>query len=134
MANYIHSTLSNDIDFPVYAETGPMSMNAVVRKIISIKGGANVRNRYSMATPTGMVTEVSDEDLAFLQKDAAFQRHVAKGFMKVMSTEKLNVGDMSPKDGCAQITDEDHASYSETTASAGKRDRWHGKKGVGFNE
>lgn len=120
--------------YPVYVTGGAKNMNASVKRTIVIKGGANVRNRYSMATPTGMVTEVSDEDLAFLQKDAAFQRHVAKGFMRVMSTEKLNVGDMNPKDGCAQITDEDHASYSETTASAGKRDRWHGKKGVGFNE
>lgn len=120
--------------YPVYDNVGERTPTASAKKRIVIKGGANVRNRYSLATPTGMVTEVTDDELAYLQKDPGFQYHVAKGFMKVMNTDKLNVSDLQPKDGCAQLTDEDHAAYSETTASAGARDRWHGKKGVYFNE
>lgn len=118
--------------YPIYASNGQKSQAATMLKTIRIKGGANVRNKYTLATPTGVVTEVSDEDLALLQKDPAFQNHVAKGFMKVMNTEKVDVSDMEKRDRSAQLTDAEHAAYSATTASAGRHDQWHGARGVGF--
>lgn len=133
MAKYIHSTCSADIEFPMYIKTGPKSLSANATKTIVIRGGANVRDRNSLATPTGMVTEVSDEELAFLQNDPLFKDEVAKGHMKVMDKEKLDVSDMSPKDHAAQILDADHAAVSETTATAGFHDKWKGAKGANFN-
>lgn len=118
--------------YPIYADAGNRSQAATIIKTIRIKGGANVRNKYTLATPTGVVTEVSDEDLALLQKDPAFKIHVAKGFMKVMSTEKVDVSDMEKKDRSAQLTDSEHAAVSATTATAGYHDQWKGQKGVGF--
>lgn len=116
----------------MYDEGGPRSMTATSKKGVTIKGGANVKDRFSLATPTGMVTEVTDEELAFLQANPHFQRHVKAGFMKVMKQEKLSTKDMAEKDASAQITDAEHASRSETTASAGLHDRFKGLRGAGF--
>ena len=103
------------------------------RKAVVIKGGANVKDKYTLHTPLGAVTEVTDEEFEFLQKNDAFQRHVANGFMKIMdNTPNLNTSDMEKKDGCAQLNDADHALYSETTASCGYHDRYKGRTGAGF--
>ena len=103
-------------------------------KSVVIKGGAGVKDKFSLATPKGMVTEVTDEELAFLQKDPHFQRHVRKGFMRVMNQEKLNVSDMQPKDHGAQLTDSEHAAMSDTKADIGRdgRSMWAGEIPAGF--
>lgn len=118
--------------YPMYDNGSPRSMSASYRKSVRIKGGANVKDRYSLATPSGMVTEVTDEELEFLQNNEAFKRHVENGFMKVMDHERLDIGDMNKRDGAAQIDDSTHATYSETTASTGLNDRFKGVRGVGF--
>ncbi|MCQ2299920.1 MAG: hypothetical protein MJZ81_07350 [Bacteroidales bacterium] len=130
--HYIHSTCSQDMTYPMYDPGSPRSMSASYRKCVTIKGGANVKDRYSLATPAGMVTEVTDQELEFLQRNEAFKRHVERGFMKVMDHERLDVSDLVKRDGAAQIDDATHATYSETTATAGLHDRFKGVRGVGF--
>ena len=85
--NYIHSTASADMTYPVYA--GGTDRPTKIKEIV-IKGRANVIDPRTLFTPTGAVTEVSDADLELLKKNAAFQRHVARGFMRVMQDSELN--------------------------------------------
>lgn len=134
--NYITSTCSSDMVFPRYRKDGPKSMSAISTGEIRIKGGANVTDKYSLMVPNGMITEVSDEDLEYLQNDAAFKRMVDKGFLKVTSINKLdqNLNGMTEKDTGAQILDSDHAATSDTLAYYGPGDKHHvtGQTPAGF--
>lgn len=136
MANYITFTCSADMVFPVYLNDGPKSMSATARREIKILGKANVTDKYSLAVPTGMITEVSDEDLAILQANDGFRRMVEKGFLKVSSSNALdkNLSGMTARDGSSQILDADHAASSSTMAYYGRGDRAtvSGQKPVGF--
>lgn len=142
MANYVHSTASQNMVYPIYAE-GKQNQAQVLKKI-TIRGRANVADSATLITPRGAVTEVSDEDLALLKRSAAFQRHVAHGFMKVLVGEsELNTTDMKKRDGSAQIQDEEYAAGTEERlqgqaglgdcrAACGRGDRIRGHKGVNF--
>ena len=135
--NYIHSTASADMVYPIYA-----GGNVTPRKIkeILIKGRANVVNPATLITPTGAVTEVSDADLELLKKDTAFQRHVARGFMRVMQESELNTKDMMKGDNARQLNDYEYSQGTDPRvpgsgacqATCGEGDRIRGHKGVGF--
>lgn len=141
MANFVHSTASQNMVYPIYSE-GQQNQAQVLKKI-TIRGKANVADSATLITPTGAVTEVSDEDLALLKKSPAFQRHVQKGFMKVISSSELDTKDMAKRDGSAQLQDEEYADGTVPTealrgqtgncrASCGRGDRIKGKKGIAF--
>lgn len=135
--NYIHSTASQDMKYPIYA--GGTDTPQVIKEII-IKGGANVVNPHTFACIPGAVTEVSDADLELLKKSAAFQRHVAKGFMRVMNESELNTKDMQKRDNSAQLVDAEYAAGTDPRvpgsgacqATAGEGDRIRGQRGVAF--
>lgn len=136
--NYVQSTASQDMTYPIYTE-GKQNQATIIKKII-VYGTANVANPTSLLTPQGMVTELSDEDVALLKKSAAFQRHVEKGFMKLCDKSQLDVSDMEKKDGSAQIQDKDYATASDPRvptsgdcfATCGRGDRIKGQKGINF--
>lgn len=108
MKHYVHSTASQDMTYPIYSE-GQQNQARIIKSII-IKGRANVTDPRTLFTPTGAVTEVSEEDLALLKKSDAFQRHVLKGFMKVMDdVSELDVNDLNARDNSAQLRDEEYA-------------------------
>lgn len=138
MANYIHSTSSQPMIYPIYAGGGQNRAQKI--KEILIKGKANVVDPRTLVTPTGVVTEVSDADLELLKKSAAFQRHVARGFMRVMHEHELNTKDMQKQDNSAQIRDVDYArgtdprvpGSGQCVASCGDHDQIKGERGVGF--
>ena len=108
MANYIHSTASQPMIYPIYAGEDGQNRATKIKDIL-IKGKANVMDPQTLSTPTGVVTEVSDADLELLKRSSAFQRHVARGFMRVMNEHELNTKDMQPKDNSAQLMDQDYA-------------------------
>lgn len=134
--NYVHSTCAAPMVYPLYSG----GENPVKIKEIRIEGGANVVNPLSMKTPTGVVTEVSDEDLELLKKDPAFQRHVARGFMRVMTESEPNTKDMQKGDNCRQLNDYEYSQGLEPRvpgsgkcqATCGEGDRIRGQKGVEF--
>lgn len=109
--NYIYSTLTCDnlyVDFE-FVE------NAYIRqgkKQVLIKGGANLptAGMKDIITPLGAVTEVTDEDLAFLESNECFKKHVDKGFITVdkskVKIEKA-VKDMKDKDKSAPKQEKD---------------------------
>ena len=135
--NYIHSTASQDMNYPIYA--GGTDRPQKVKEII-IKGRANVVDPRTLDTPTGAVTEVSDADLELLKKSSAFQRHVARGFTRVMNESELNTKDMQKRDNSAQLQDAEYADATDPRvpnsgncqATCGEGDRVHGKRGVAF--
>lgn len=106
---YIYSTSTNDTIYAEYRSTGPMAPNEMVRHVL-IKGGANRANKNQETFPS-TVTEVSDDDLEFLEKNELFQEHKKNGFIKVVgrsvaSLEKA-AKDMTTKDRSAPKTPND---------------------------
>lgn len=112
---YIVSKASQDIEYCDWVK----GRNGLFTKKLSviIKGGANVMNKKTMETPNGVVTEVTAEQLKFLEGNSAFKRHMERGFMAICKTEndakkkadkadKDENGDKK-KDGSAQLTKED---------------------------
>ncbi len=121
----IYSTASNDNAFPVYEGLVDKKQNrgnasaAVVRKIITIKGRANVKNQKTFITPKGVATTVSKEALECLKKDDVFMRMVKDGFMAIdekadrkpdqKAADRFAKGNLKDKDKSAQKTEKDFA-------------------------
>ena len=109
MSKYIFSTLANDNEYTGY-EKGGGDLPRVSRKVL-IKGGAGVAGRdQRMLTPRGVVTEVTDDEYAFLKTNTVFERHVKNGFIKVedraADPEKI-AADMTGRDASAPLVDAD---------------------------
>ena len=136
---YVHSTASQPMNYPIYAD-GPRQGQARKIKDILIKGTANVIDPHTLFTPTGAVTEISDEDLEMLKKSPAFQRHVAKGFMKVIDKSELDTTDMQKRDNSAQLNDYEYANdldprvprSGDCQAQCGENNRVVGARGKRF--
>ena len=112
---FVVSKASQDIEYVGWLK-GKNGLNKK-EKSVTIKGGANVLNKKTMETVNGVVTEVSAEDLKFLESTSAFQRHCSRGWIFVCKTraeadkkaaqvEKDEDGDIR-KDGSSQLTAED---------------------------
>jgi hypothetical protein len=103
----IYSTLSTDMLYSALSPGAVGSNIAVRERGVQIKGGANVANKYVM-TPKGVRTEVTDEELALLEKDEVFKLHKKNGFITIEKDKKRNAdtvaADMNPKDGSAPKT------------------------------
>ena len=106
---FIYSTLSCNQRYVKYAEAAVGSLPREERAI-SIAGGANVANK-NLITPRGVVTEVTDEDLALLKENKLFQIHVKNGFVTIeerkADVEKV-ASDMEARSQDAPITPEDY--------------------------
>lgn len=112
---YIVSKASQDIEYVGWLK-GKNGLNKKEKSVL-IKGGANVLDKKTMTTANGVVTEVTAEDVKFLETLSVFNRHVAGGWMKVVKSraeaekkaeEKVVDEDGEvKKDGSAQLTPED---------------------------
>lgn len=124
---YIYSTLTNSISICDY--TSPKGGTPRRTRTVTIAGGANVATK-NLITPQGVVTEVSDEDLAFLKQNKMFNRMVDRGFIKVESkkvdVEKV-VADMTGRDESAPLVPEDFQDDGKGAKPEGETKR-KGKK------
>lgn len=112
---YIVSKASQDIEYVGWLK-GKNGLNKKEKSVV-IKGGANVMNKKTMETVSGVITEVSAEDLKFLESTSSFQRHVENGWIFVSKSKgdadkkadekKKNENGTIRKDGSAQLTAED---------------------------
>ncbi len=113
--HYIFSTIANDQTYVNWVE-GEGGVNTVTSET-EVKGGHGVANDR-LVTPLGVVTEVSDEQLAELEKNFVFQMHKKKGFLVVRAKnadpEKV-VSVMNLKDPSAPLTE---ADFKETKIAA----------------
>lgn len=109
---YITSTMSASVSYAIYKKT--MGGLPVVEKEITIEGGANVMSKKLLATPNGVVTKVTDEELALLEQHPVFKIHASKGFVRVSKNNPqedaitVNVKDMERKDASAPRVDSDY--------------------------
>lgn len=110
MSNFIYSTLPTDQAIAVYKTRGDGSAHAVHH--ILIKGGGQMPTPQGMGfqTPSGVITPVTDDDLALLSKDFTFNHFVSQGFMRVES-KKIDVekaaGDMNINVPSAPLSESD---------------------------
>lgn len=121
---YILSSLTNDVKYCFWGKLGPNVVK--VNKEILIKGGANVADKKTLVTPSGVSTEVSREDLDLLMRNPSFKRHLERGFLRIVETEsKYKAQDeaekMEKKDKSAQLTKESYKKRGRK-APATKKD------------
>jgi hypothetical protein len=118
MTFYVYSTLTCDNHFTIYANNSNRDLPVIERSIL-IKGGHNVATKH-LYTPKGVMTEVSDEDMAVLQEDYHFKEQMKHGFItierKKVEPEKV-AKDMTDRDGSSPKTPEDYEKGENSTAS-----------------
>lgn len=107
--HYVFSTLTAGQDYTLY-EVNPSGVN-MVKAVVSIKGGANLPDKH-LITPLGVVTEVTDDELAILNRIDDFKRHKELGFITVQERKddvEAVVADMEQRDESAPLTPNDYA-------------------------
>lgn len=94
-----------------------------LRKTIRIKGGNRVMQAKALVTPeSGVITELSEEDIQLLQTHPAFKRHLERGYVRVISKasnpERAAAG-LEPEDNTAQLTPEDFSPEAAISEDVG---------------
>lgn len=119
---HIASTMTSDTHYSDWV-SNPGGINVkkdiVGKKQVTIRGGhgvAKLHKNGARITPDGVITEVTEEELAFLKKDEVFQTQLKGGFVKILTPsaaktaekapEKI-AADMTPADNSAPLTDKD---------------------------
>ncbi len=112
--NYVYSTLPTDMIYTHWEHAGDGVPKQLVASVF-IKGGAGVAQKpkpgTDIWTPLGMVTPVSDEDLATIEKDPVFRLHKKNKYITVQQknsdVEKVAV-DMNRRDNSSPMTESDY--------------------------
>ena len=122
--SYITSRLSAGVDYTFYTK-GANGINQVI-DVISINGGADVINKKSLDTPYGVVTELTDEQIAKLKTHPVFQKHLEDGYVCINSTEseankivKNEENDLK-KDNSKQLTEKDYTKKGKKAPKSKK--------------
>jgi len=104
---YVYSTLATDMNYTNYTEGG--ADLPVAKPAVFIKGGAGVANDR-LITPRGVITQVTEEDLAYLEANPVFQLHKTNGYILVekskLDPEKV-AADMTGRDNSAPMVEHD---------------------------
>lgn len=111
---YIYSTLSADMAYTNH-QAGGADMPVALPPVF-IKGGAGVANDR-LVTPRGVLTTVTDADLAYLRANQIFALHEANGFVYVSEKKKGDpdkvAADMTGRDKSAPIVPQDLPADSQ---------------------
>jgi len=112
---YIYSTLTAGQEYRGYKK-GQGDLNNIAWTV-TINGGTNISSK-NLITPEGVLTTVSDKDLALLKTNKAFLRHAERGFI-IIETKKVEVErvakDMTKKDKSAPLSGSDFEKNTVTT-------------------
>ena len=112
---YVFSTITADVAYTGYKPMREGQQVNVVEHSVLIKGGANVADG-NFVTPEGVVTEISEEDLAHCMANPVFKLHMENGFIKVdKKDQKIEkaVSDMVKRDESAPLTEDDYTSVGK---------------------
>lgn len=127
MTAFIVSKASQSIEYVGWSK----GRNGLNKKEMSvtIKGGAHVIDKKTLTTPNGVVTEVTDEQLAFLKSNSSFNRHCKAGWMSIEKSkaaaeklaDKKDLDDEGfvKKDGGSQLTKEDYERMGKNPPKVG---------------
>lgn len=102
---FVASTMSAPVQYVQYGGTDM----PVAQRSVTIEGGANVANK-NLITPQGVITEVSNEDAAFLNKDQVFNMHRDAGYVQILDKRvdgDAAAVDMTHRDPSAPLVDAD---------------------------
>lgn len=89
----VASTLSCDVKYTLWApksKDAPGGVNTAIAHVV-VHGGHGVAHRREhggLETPKGVLTSVTDEQVALLKKNETFQTHEKNGFVRIIETEK----------------------------------------------
>lgn len=92
----IFSTMTGAVTYTEW-KTSPGGLS-VAGKSVTINGGANVAHRKTIITPRGVGTQVTDDELAFLENDAVFKFHKKGGFITIDSVKDIRDADLAASD------------------------------------
>ena len=124
MSFYVYSTLTNATTYNIFRPQPAESKSTpIVEHKITVNGGSNVMPlpQFGIITPRGVVTEVSDEDMALLEENYHFKEHKRLGFVtvdkKAKPVEKA-IEAMEPKDASAPKTPDDFVPVEKAPGEA----------------
>lgn len=124
--SYVYSTLSNDQAYVQWGKSSDKDGGPLRRdNTIVIRGKANVFDKEKFVTQKGVVTPVSNEELARLRTNKAFQRHLEAGYIKIENhrEEPQKVAkSMTGKDQSAQLTADDYVKEGKKAPTSTKID------------
>lgn len=107
---FIFSTLTAN---HLYTNWVAPNEKTLVRNIVGnpvlIKGGANLPDTENpKSAPKAIVTEVTEQQLEYLEQNSVFRKHQKAGLILVMQSkadpETVAKADMTPKDNSAPLT------------------------------
>lgn len=99
--NYVYSTLACDQLYTNWRVSDITGQDPAHIGHVLVRGGAGIANSRTLVTPQGVVTEVSDDQLALLEQNDDFKRHKVNGYIRVEARAKdldKVTGDMSAGD------------------------------------
>lgn len=113
---YIASTMTSDVKYTRW-KSNPGGINTkqpiTAMDHVLVKGGHGVASRRpdgGLVTPNGVVTKVTDDELAFLKKDETFNTHLKSGAVRIMASNtapEKAAKDMLQEDKSAPLTAKD---------------------------
>lgn len=118
--SFVTSKLAAPVNYTFY-ELGANKINRAV-DTITINGGADVINKKTLDTPSGVVTELTDEQLDKLKTHPVFKEHLQNGYITIVSTEKeaKKVEADLKEDNSKQLTPKDYTKKGKKTPKAKK--------------
>jgi hypothetical protein len=112
----IISTLTDSVEYTQYHNGEDGGVPTPIKSVL-VKGGANLAQKKLVilgegeTSVPGVETEVTDEELAFLQDHPLFQTHAKNGFVQAVKSSNAKAADvakdMARDKASAQITEED---------------------------
>lgn len=113
----VYSTLSADLKIVNYKLHDPSTrkLPTVIDSLggpVTIRGGANIatdpESRGGRHTPRGVMTDITEEQLAYCRENVQFTRHEHNGHLLVISDKRdpdeVAKEFMTPADGSAPLT------------------------------
>lgn len=112
----IFSTMTGAVTYTDW-KLSPGGLSVPGREV-TIRGGANVADRRTILTPRGIGTQVSDDDLAFLETDPTFKMHKKNGYITIDSVSDIRdadlaAADMEGRDDSAPDVEQDYTANGE---------------------
>lgn len=117
MKFFIYSTLAAAVTYLNHSKGGG-DLPVAEGEGVLIHGGTGVFNSNQLVTPLGVVTEVTAEQLEYLQRNEVYKLHKQNGFIVESDSKKdpeRVVGEgMEAGDGSRQLVTEDFTTGDDT--------------------
>lgn len=125
---FITSKMAASVTYAFYTK-GANKINVVTDEI-TVNGGADVINKRSLETPSGVVTELTDEQIDKLKTHPVFKMHLANGAVAILGSEKeaKKADEDLNKDKSSQLTPEDYEKGNNEKQVAKKKSKPKTKK------